>query len=213
MKPLREIIKFRDIGEIVDPDHTVLVIWHGINAMINSAFNKEGFLENLKHLIERARTNNVPVIYTKTTPFPRAFDSSWRLYAHMIGHGIDDPEKIPQRFIQSGNLESEIYSGIGPMNDDLVLNTYTGSIFIGTFFENLMKNRGINTILFAGMATEMGIDTSARESGCRGFYTVVIEDCVSSRNKEFHESALKILKKICLVLLSKDVIKHWKATS
>ena len=210
MKSPRDIVKFRNLREILDPDHTVLVIWHGINAMINSAFNKEEFLENLKQLIKGARINSVPIIYTKTSPFPTEFDSSWRLYAHMIGHGVDDPKKIPQRFLKSGNLESEIYNEIGPVNDDLVLDTYTGSIFIGTFFENLMRNRCINTILFTGMATEMGIDTSARESGCRGFYTVVVEDCVSSRNSNFHMSALSILKKICLVLSSEDIMNQWR---
>jgi len=73
-----------------------------------------------------------------------------------------------------------------------------------------MRNRGVNTILFTGVSTEIGIDPSARDSANRGFYTIVVEDCVSSSDKEMHESAIKILRKVCLVIPSQDIVKEWK---
>jgi isochorismate hydrolase len=94
---------------------------------------------------------------------------------------------------------------------EIVLNKHTANIFFGTNFEQLMRFRGVQTILFTGIATEYGVEHSAREAAIRGFYTVVVSDCVSSSDKTAHEMALKIIPRLCLVLPSKDITKEWAA--
>lgn len=74
----------------------------------------------------------------------------------------------------------------------------------------MMRNEGINTIVFTGISTEIGIASSARDAANRGFYTVVVKDCVSSGNKEMHESSLKILEGICVIVPSQEIMKEWK---
>ena len=199
---------YRNLREIVDPEHTALVIWDVQNGLVSSAFNKEAFLKNLKLLIKEARSKNVPIIYTKITPLPREYESPWRTYILMKRLGVD-PEKPPP-LLRPGSQESEIHGEVSPANDDFVLNKHTANIFTGTHFEYLLRNRGINTLLFTGISTEIGIDSSARDSSSRGFYTIVVEDCVSSSDKEMHELALKSMVKVCLVLPSRDIIKAWK---
>ena len=123
--------------------------------------------------------------------------------------GVDDPEKLPPR-MQPGSPEAEIHGQVTPQDNDIVISKHTPSIFIGTHFENMMRNRGTNTILFTGISTEMGIASSARDASNRGFYTVVVEDCVSSSDKEMHESALRTLKRVCLVVPAKDIMREWQ---
>ncbi|MFX1337934.1 MAG: isochorismatase family cysteine hydrolase, partial [Promethearchaeota archaeon] len=103
-----------------------------------------------------------------------------------------------------------ITSEIRPLDDDIVIEKNTASIFIGTNFEYLMRNKGIDTILFTGISTEFGIASSARDSCNRGFYTVVVKDCVSSYNQKFHENTLEILKNICLVEPFQNIMKEWE---
>ena len=200
---------YRNLREIVDTQHTALVVWDVQNALVNRIFNQIEFLANLKAFIASARNSGLPLIYSKITPLPPQYESPFRTYMFMKRFGVDDPEKLPV-FMRPGMPESEINEQVAPLDNDLVLNKHTASIFIGTHFENMMRNRGVNTILFAGISTEMGIDSSARDSANRGFYTIVIEDCVSSPDKDMHESALRTLKSVCLVLPSGDIIKEWR---
>jgi len=209
MKTLGKSVIYTSLQEIVEPEHTALVVWDVQNALVNRIFNKEEFLRNLKALTEAARRNNIPVIYTKITPLPKRYESPWRIYMQMKRYGVDAPEKIPP-FMQPGSQESEIYSEVSPMDGDVIINKHTPSIFVGTYFENMMRGGGIDTILFTGISTEIGIDSSARDSSNRGFYTIVVEDCVSSADKELHESALRTLTRVCLVIPSKDIVKEWK---
>ncbi len=209
MKDQRQLELYRKLKEIVDPKHTALVAWDVQNALVNSAFNKDAFLNNLEIFMDTARKNNIPIIYSKILRLPIKFESSWRIYMLMKRLGVDDPTNLPE-FMQPGSLDAEIHSQLIPKEDDFIIERDTGSIFMSTHFEYMMRNRGINTILFTGIATEIGIDSSARDCSNRGFYTIVVQDCVSSSDKEMHESALKTLARVCLVISSKEILRKWK---
>jgi nicotinamidase-related amidase len=200
---------FTNLKEIVQPKHTCLVVWDVQNALVNSIFNREQFLKSLKTLIIAARKNNVLIVYTKITSLPVALESPWRVYMMMKRFGVDDPGKLA-KWLLPDSPEAQIPDEVKPAGDDLVLNKHSASVFIGTHFEYVMMNRGINTILFSGISTEIGIDSSARDASNRGFYTIVLDDCVSSPDKEMHDLTLKVLKRVCLVMPSADVISQWK---
>ncbi len=200
---------YMTLKEIIDPNHTALLVWDVQNLLVNGIFNKKEFLKDLKSLIAIARVKNIPIIYSKITPLPRDYESSFRTFMFMKRFNIKDPEKLP-RFLIPGTPEAEIPSEISPLNTDVVIEKNTASIFIGTNFEYLMRNKGIDTILFTGIATEFGVASSARDSCNRGFYTVVVEDCVSSFNQKNHEMTLDILKTICLIEPSQNIIKEWE---
>jgi nicotinamidase-related amidase len=200
---------FTNLKEIVEPKHTCLVAWDVQNALVNSIFNRDQFLKSLKSLLQAARKNSVLIAYTRITPLPPSVESPWRLYMTMKRFGVDDPKKLRQWMVP-GSPEAEIPEEVNPADGDLVLNKHTASVFIGTHFEYFMMNRNIKTILFTGIATEIGIASSARDASNRGFYTVVLSDCVSSADKEIHHSALKVLQRVCLVMPSTDVTANWK---
>ncbi|MGA2157717.1 MAG: cysteine hydrolase [Dehalococcoidia bacterium] len=201
-------IIYKNMKEIVDPAHTALVLWDVQDALVNMIFNRQEFLLNLKTLVDAARKQGVPVVYTKITPLPPAWESSFRLYMQMKRSRVDSLDKL-RPFPPPGSPEAEINSEVKPLDGDVVLDKHTGSIFIGTYFENLMRNAGITTILFTGISTEFGISSSARDASNRGFYPVVVEDCVSSSVKDMHDAALKTMTIISIVVPSTDIIREW----
>ena len=81
---------------------------------------------------------------------------------------------------------------IKPKQEEIVINKHTASIFIDTGFERMLRNAGIITVVFTGIATEFGIESSARDAFNRGFYSVVVSDYVSSPDNNGHEDHLKI---------------------
>ncbi len=196
------------LKEIVDPVQTALVVWDVQNMLFDRIFDQEAFLKNSKHLIDKARSHQIPIIYTKITPLPREYESPFRIYMTMKRFGVDDPDKLPQ-FMVPGTPGAEIQKDIFPQDGDIVLDKHTTSIFIGTHFEQMMHQYGIRTILYTGISTEIGIASSARDSSNRGFYTVVVGDCVSSSDQEAHDMTLKLLERVCIVSQSEALIKAW----
>jgi nicotinamidase-related amidase len=140
------------------------------------------------------------------TPLPRNFLSSWHFYSMMKQFNVDEPNKLPS-FMSPGSQESMIPGTIKPKKGDVVLEKSFASIFLGTNFEFMLRNRAITTIIFTGIATEMGIESSVRDASNRGFYPVVISDCVSSMDREAHERSLKNMDRLSIVKDAGTILK------
>jgi nicotinamidase-related amidase len=196
---------YENLAEVVDPGHSCLVVWDVQLGLTERIFNKEEFLNNLKALIDNLR-KKMPVVYTLITPPPRAFQSSWFLYNMMRRYNVKEADKLPN-FMAPGSKEREIPEAVKPAESDILLEKATASIFIGTNFEYLMRNRGVSTLIFTGIATELGVESSARDAANRGFYPVVVADCVSSMDRDGHERSLRNLEKVAIVKRSDEIIK------
>lgn len=53
---------------------------------------------------------------------------------------------------------------IHPRKEEAVITKHTTSIYIGTNFERLIRNAGKTTVIFTGIATELGVESSARDA-------------------------------------------------
>ncbi|MGC2423567.1 MAG: isochorismatase family cysteine hydrolase [Nitrospirota bacterium] len=199
------VIVYEDLAEIIDPNHSCLIVWDVQNGLVDRIFNQEEFLSNLKPLVETLR-NKMPVVYTLITPLPRKFQSSWGIYNIMRRFNVKEVDKLPD-FMSSGCWEREISETVKPAHGDITLEKATASIFIGTNFENMMRNRHITTLIFTGISTEIGIESSARDASNRGFYPVVVSDCVSSSDQEANLRSLKNLEKVVIVKNSEEIVE------
>jgi len=180
-----------ELRKYVKRDNSVLVVWDVQEALVNSIFNRNEFLQKLSELISAARRYNVPIVYTKITPYPEKFQAP-------LFRGIT---------FSPGDIVKEVY----PQPGDVVLNKNTPSIFVGTNFELMLRNVGITTIVFTGISTEIGVETSARHARALGFLPVIAKEAVSSGDKEAHERSLANLQKLVLVLSNKEIIERWSS--
>ncbi len=192
---MKERAIFTDLKEVIAPEQTALVVWDVQNMLVNRIFNKEAFMTALEKTISAARKSDIPIFFTKITPLPLRFESSPRL-----SNRRNSPS-IPRE-------QYDLY--VKPQEGDVIINKNTPSIFVGTNFELMVRNAEIRTIVFTGIATEMGIETSARSSMSLGFHTVVVEDAVSSGDREAHDRSLLNLKKLVRVESSASIMEAWR---
>ena len=72
----------------------------------------------------------------------------------------------------------------------------------------MMRNHNVTTLIFTGIATEMGIESSARDASNRGFYPVVVSHCVLSFDKDAHERSLKTMARLFIVETADSILKN-----
>ncbi len=179
---------YETLKDVINPKHTALVVWDVQKMLASHIFNRADFMKNLNELISVARAKKIPIFFTKITPLPPDFESPARKY--ML-------RKMGSSF---GNMPKEMFDlEIEPLKDEIILLKNTASIFIGTNFDLMLRNAGIETIIFTGIATEIGVESSAREAINRGYYTVIASDAVSSGDKDAHERSLKNMEKLMIV--------------
>ena len=88
----------------------------------------------------------------------------------------------------------EIVAELKPQARDIVFHKRRPDGFVGTDFDLMLRSNGIRTILIGGVATEGGVEGTARSARNLGYDVVVLRDCVGSRSRELHELALKLME-------------------
>ena len=198
MQKIGDKIVYNTNEEILDPSHTALVLWDVLRAFEKIIFNKEEFSKNLNSIVELARKSKIPIFFTSVQILSKRFESS----ANTVGKlGFD---RLFEQF-----APEDMDFAIKPKQEEIVINKHTASIFIDTGFERMLRNAGIITVVFTGIATEFGVESSARDAFNRGFYSVVVSDCVSSPDKNGHNRSLENMKNLITVINSKEFENIW----
>ena len=201
MKTVGSKTIFENIEEILAPEHTLLVNWDIQNGLVKNIFNREEFVSNVKKLTGKSRDKGIPVLYTKITPLPFRYMASSSIYSFMKRLGVDDPTKLPV-FMAPGSNDAEIYHEVAPEKDDYVLNKNTASLFIGTNVDNMLKNAGIKTLIFTGIATEPGSGSDAasistKAEKCSGGYKITGTKTFISNGQESIAAACMHFPRSC----------------
>jgi nicotinamidase-related amidase len=194
---------YSEVNEILEPSHTALVVWDVQNLLVNSIFDKAEFIKNINFLIESARKSNIAIFYTSIEILPLKYESSARLYIYtklFASHQKSMPTPPEKRDLSLAITRNE---------DEILITKHTASIFIGTDFERMMRNSGITTIIFSGISTELGIESSARDALNRDFYPVIVSDAVSSSDKDAHTRSLQNMERFLTVISIKELAGIW----
>jgi nicotinamidase-related amidase len=194
---------YSTVQEIVEPSHTALVVWDVQNLLVDFIFNKEEFIRNINFLINSARKIKIPIFYTSVEILPTKYESSARLYTYtklFASHQKSMPPPPEKR---------DLSLAIKKEQDEILITKHTASIFIGTDFERMIRNAGITTIIFSGIATELGVESSARDALNRDFYPVIVSDAVSSSDKDAHARSLQNMERFLTVSSMKEIVNMW----
>jgi nicotinamidase-related amidase len=81
---------------------------------------------------------------------------------------------------------AEIVPELAGQPDALVITKRQWGAFYGTELDLQLRRRGIRTILLCGVATNMGVESTARDAYERGYDQVFVEDATGARSEEEH---------------------------
>ncbi|HWJ94835.1 MAG TPA: isochorismatase family protein [Telluria sp.] len=74
---------------------------------------------------------------------------------------------------------------------DIVITKRQWGAFYGTELDQLLRRRGIRTLMLGGIATNYGVESTARAAFDRGYALLFAEDAMSSMSAEAHEFATR----------------------
>jgi nicotinamidase-related amidase len=101
---------------------------------------------------------------------------------------------------------SELVPELNRAADDIVITKHQWGAFYGTELDLQLRRRGIRTIVIAGIATNFGVESTARDGWERGYEIVFVEDAMASFSEEWHRFAVTaIFPRIGRVRSSVDV--------
>ena len=180
------------LAELVDPARAALLLWDMEYGIAPHAFNYQEILPNLQSLSAAARRASVPVFYSVQQGFDLAKEEAgvWVRIRMKRAKATDPSQLLNQK---ENPHDSEIVEALAPQPQDSVFHKHRPDGFIGTDFDLMLRSKGIKTIIIGGVATEGGVEGTARSARNLGYDVVVLRDGVGSRNRDLHEMALKLM--------------------
>ncbi|WP_223423513.1 cysteine hydrolase family protein [Tateyamaria pelophila] len=156
-------------------------------------------------LIALCRAHGVPVIHTRECHKPDLSD----LPAAKRDRGnpdlrIGDPGPMG-RILIAGERGADIIPDVYPIVGELVIDKPGKGAFYATGLSDHLAKLGTKTLIFAGVTTEVCVQTTMREANDRGFDSLLIEDATESYFPAFKAATLDMIR-------AQGAIVGWTAT-
>jgi len=161
-------------------------------------------ISNTRRLLATFRENKREVVYTRHGALlPDGRDMILRRQQRDT-----DSRKQTERptLWAKGDMEHRIVSDLSPLDYELVIDKNASSPFNGTGIDQLLRNLNVETLIIAGMATDMCVETTARDAADRGYNVIVVEDATATFFAEHHRAALSALARVYTKVWSTDQI-------
>jgi len=126
-------------------------------------------------------------------------------YAADFGDALRQPVDQPRPLHTLPVGWTELVDGLAHPTDIRITKHQWGA-FHGTDLDDQLRRRGITTMVLGGIATNFGVESTARQGWERGYAIVIAEDATASTTAEMHAFSIeKILPRISRVATSADI--------
>jgi nicotinamidase-related amidase len=110
-----------------------------------------------------------------------------------------------------GTYEHAIIDELQPNPEEYILDKNSSGAFNSTGIDQVLRNMSIEDLIITGLATDMCVETTARDAADRGFNVVIVEDGTATFEAISHVASLyNFAKTYGMVRNSEEVIRLLK---
>ena len=190
------------LEEKVHPPHTALIVVD----MQNDFCSPGGMMDNegldlsavqamaarLPALIESARRAGTLVVFVRnvySTNDNLYLSDAW-LEQALRRRG----ESYTNRMVcAEGSWEGDFYGEVHPLPGEPVVTKHRFSAFYNTDLDTILRAHGIRTLVMTGVATNVCVETTAREGFVRDYYIVFLSDGTACYSEDDQAATLRVI--------------------
>ena len=174
----RDFLEPGGFGEILGNDVTLL----------------QSIVPTVKELLDEFRKLNLPIFHTieghksdlSDCPVSKIKRGKGKLTIGDVG---------PMgRILVLGETGNSIIPELAPLPGEIALSKPGKGAFSRTNLESMLQEKGITHLIFAGVTTEVCVQTTMREANDRGYECLLIEDATASYFPEFKQATLEMIR-------------------
>lgn len=203
-------------GYEFDPEHTALVVID----MQRDFAEPGGFGESLGNDVSRIRRivptvakliagfreQRLPIIHTMECHRPDLSDlPPAKRDRGDLKLRIGDAGPMG-RILVAGEPGTAIIEALAPLPGEIVIEKPGKGAFYATPLGDILRLQGLTHLIFAGVTTEVCVQTTMREANDRGYACLLAEDATESYFPEFKAAALAMIR-------AQGAIVGWTATT
>ena len=210
-----------ELEQKVDPAHAALVVVDVQNdfcapgGMMDREGNDLSAVQTmgaaLPRLVEAARSAGALVVFVRnvySTDGNTYLSDVWLEQAARQRKGSYTVSPV----CAPGSWEGEFYGDARPLPGEPVVTKHRFSAFHNTDLETVLRARSIRTVVLAGVASNVCVETTAREAFVRDYYVVFLSDGTATYDRAAHEATLRVVDQFFgQVATIDEVVACWRA--
>lgn len=139
-----------------DRPHTALLVVDVQNGVVGGAHARDAVVGNIRHLVERARQEQVPVVW--------------------VQHSADDE-------LVEGSEDWQIVPELTPGQSEPVIGKRYGDSFEDTELEDVLARLGIGHLVVTGAETDACVRSTLHGAFTRGYDATLVGDAHTAQDK------------------------------
>jgi nicotinamidase-related amidase len=198
------------LEEVCDAQRVALLVYDmqvGILSQIKSAGE---ITSRVLKVLTAARDAGIRVFFSRHLSLPKELMGMFQFRMAMAWQHVNSPDQVNPWFLRD-SPGFQIVPELSPRRAEGVFDKLTMSAFEGTWFDFALRDCGINAFIIVGVATEIGIEPTARHGADLGYIPVLVTDACGAGNEDAAKRSIESLKfagdtlltdteKICAVL-------------
>jgi ureidoacrylate peracid hydrolase len=216
----------RTLEDKVAPGHSALVVVDMQNDMCSpqGSFARMGIdvsglaalAPSVARLAAGAKDAGVLSIYTRVSDRERLTISdayhevNLAFYERHMRRRAEDGGATPWAETAWGE---DLFHPIQAGPEDVVLLKHRFGAFVHTKLDQILRSNNIRTLVFAGVLTDVCVESTARAAIDLDYYVVVVGDCTATLSEERQRASLGIMADIIGVVVTADeILEVWNAS-
>lgn len=183
---------------MLDPKTTALVaidLQHGVIGLPTAPRPADEVVARTAHIAKALRAQGGAVIFVRVATSEDGRDALAPI-ADIV------PPPAPPRPASW----SELTPKLGVKDGDVIVTKRQWGAFYGTDLDLQLRRRGVQTLIVTGIATNVGVESTARDAYERGFQQVFVEDACAALQAEAHKASIAFFGRMGRVRSTEQVL-------
>jgi nicotinamidase-related amidase len=181
------------LEEVCDPQRVALLVYDMQVGILSQTKNPEQITRQVLKVLTAARDAGARVFFSRHLSLPKELMGMFQFRMAMAWQRTESPEQVNPWFLRDAP-GFQITPELLPRPTEGVFDKLTMSAFEGTWLDFALRDCGINAFIIVGVATEIGIEPTARHGADLGYIAVLVTDACGAGNEEAAKRSVESLK-------------------
>jgi nicotinamidase-related amidase len=181
------------LKDLCDPRRMALLVYDMQVGICSQIKTGNQIVAQVSQVLSAVRASGMRVVFTRHLSLPKAWMGVTQFRTAMAWQEKDEPDSVAPWFLRDTS-GFQIVSELTPRPEEAVFDKITMSAFEGTPLMHALRDCGILSVAIVGIATEIGIEPTARHAADLCFIPVILADACGTGDETAAQRSLESLR-------------------